>query len=213
MYPNCQLQKWGNNFIGGVALSESKKDIITNHVITLCLIWRSLHAFHNHKETKVPKLCGSLIACDVLTRALRQENSCTCSSEREKHADTDIQCRRVCACVCVCVCVCVCHSVMSDSLQPRGLLPTRLLYPWDSPGENTEDIVIPFSRGCSWPRYLTWVSYISRQILYHLSQQGSLCRRIHTAKESEKPASRYKVIDKEWEWDKPDDFTEGLAFQ
>ena len=116
-------------------------------------------------------------------------------------------------CVRVCVCVCVCHSVMSDSLQPRGLLPTRLLYPWDSPGENTEDIVIPFSRGCSWPRYLTWVSYISRQILYHLSQQGSLCRRIHTAKESEKPASRYKVIDKEWEWDKPDDFTEGLAFQ
>ena len=110
MYPNCQLQKWGNNFIGGVALSESKKDIITNHVITLCLIWRSLHAFHNHKETKVPKLYGSLIACDVLTRALRQENSCTCSSEREKHADTDIQCRRVCACVCVCVCVCVSFS-------------------------------------------------------------------------------------------------------
>ena len=131
-------------------------------------------------------------------RALRQ-NSCTFSSEREKHTDTDIQCRRVCAYVYVCMC----HSVMSDSLQPRGLLPTRLLYPWDSPGKNTEDIVIPFSRGCSWPRYLTWVSYISRQILYHLSQQGSLCRRIHTAKGSEKLASRYKVIYKEWEWDKP----------
>ena len=28
-----------------------------------------------------------------------------------------------------------CHSVVSDSLRPRG--PTRLLRPWDSPGKNT----------------------------------------------------------------------------
>ena len=27
--------------------------------------------------------------------------------------------------------------VMSDSLWPQGLLPTRLLCPWDSPGKNT----------------------------------------------------------------------------
>ena len=33
-------------------------------------------------------------------------------------------------------CVCVC-SVLSDSLQPLGLRPTRLLYPWDSPDKNT----------------------------------------------------------------------------
>ena len=26
---------------------------------------------------------------------------------------------------------------MSDSLQPHGLQPTRLLCPWDSPGKNT----------------------------------------------------------------------------
>ena len=26
---------------------------------------------------------------------------------------------------------------MSDSLRPRGLAPTRLLRPWDSPGKNT----------------------------------------------------------------------------
>ena len=35
--------------------------------------------------------------------------------------------------VCVCVCVCVCvlsHLVMSDSLQPHGLQPARLLCPW-----------------------------------------------------------------------------------
>ena len=29
------------------------------------------------------------------------------------------------------------HSVMSDSLQPYGLQPTRFLGPWDSPGKNT----------------------------------------------------------------------------
>ena len=29
-------------------------------------------------------------------------------------------------------------SQLSDSLQPYGLEPTRLLCPWDSPGKNTE---------------------------------------------------------------------------
>ena len=32
--------------------------------------------------------------------------------------------------VCVCVCVCVSYSVVSDSLQPHGLQPARLLCPW-----------------------------------------------------------------------------------
>ena len=31
---------------------------------------------------------------------------------------------------------CVSRSVMSDSLQPHGLCPTRLLCPWDSPSKN-----------------------------------------------------------------------------
>ena len=35
------------------------------------------------------------------------------------------------------VCVCVSCLVMSDSLQPRRLSPTRPLRPWDSPGKNT----------------------------------------------------------------------------
>ena len=34
------------------------------------------------------------------------------------------------------VCV-LSNSVVSDSLQPRGLQPTRLLCPWNSPGKNT----------------------------------------------------------------------------
>ena len=29
------------------------------------------------------------------------------------------------------------RSVMSDSLRPHGLQPTRLLHPWNSPGKNT----------------------------------------------------------------------------
>ena len=34
-------------------------------------------------------------------------------------------------------CVYVSHSVVSNSLWPQGLGPTRLLCPWDSPGMNT----------------------------------------------------------------------------
>ena len=56
-------------------------------------------------------------------------------------------CVRVCVCacvyVCVCVCVCVCarahalsRSVASDSLQPHGLQPARLFWPWNFPGKN-----------------------------------------------------------------------------
>ena len=36
-----------------------------------------------------------------------------------------------------CACVCVSHSVMSDSLQPHDLQPTRLLCQSDFPGKNT----------------------------------------------------------------------------
>ena len=31
----------------------------------------------------------------------------------------------------------VSNSVISESLQPHGLQPARLLYPWNSPGKNT----------------------------------------------------------------------------
>ena len=31
----------------------------------------------------------------------------------------------------------VSHSVVSDSLRPHGLWPSRLFYPWNSPGKNT----------------------------------------------------------------------------
>ena len=36
-----------------------------------------------------------------------------------------------------CMCACKVPSVLSDYLQPCGLEPTRLLCPWDSPGQDT----------------------------------------------------------------------------
>ena len=42
----------------------------------------------------------------------------------------DSDCNSLCYPVCVCL-------VVSDSLQPHGLWPTRLLCPWNFPGKNT----------------------------------------------------------------------------
>ena len=39
--------------------------------------------------------------------------------------------------ICVCVCACVCMLVVSNSLQPYGRQPARLLCPWDFSGKNT----------------------------------------------------------------------------
>ena len=38
---------------------------------------------------------------------------------------------------CRLACAALSRSVVSDSLQPLGLQPARLLCPWDSPGKNT----------------------------------------------------------------------------
>ena len=43
----------------------------------------------------------------------------------------------VCVCVCLYVCVYTHTLVVSDSVRPFGLQPTRLVCPWDSPGKNT----------------------------------------------------------------------------
>ena len=46
-------------------------------------------------------------------------------------------------------------SVMSDSLRPNGLYSR-----WNSPGQNTEVVAFPFSRGSSHPRDQMQVSHI-----------------------------------------------------
>ena len=71
-----------------------------------------------------------------------------------------------------CFCVCSC-SVVFNSSQPHGLSPARLLCPWNSPGKNTgvgcHSLLLGTfptqGANCSLPH--------CRQILYHLSHQGS----------------------------------------
>ena len=80
----------------------------------------------------------------------------------------------VCVWVCVCVFVCVCHLVMSDSLWPHELQPTKLCHPWNSPGKC---IVVGFHSLLPeiFPTQgLNLCLQYCRQILYHLSHQGSL---------------------------------------
>ena len=67
-------------------------------------------------------------------------------------------------------------SVVSDSLQPHGLQPTRLLCPWNSPGKNT-------AVGCCSLLQRIFPTQGSnpgllhcRQILYHLGHREVLLR-------------------------------------
>ena len=52
-------------------------------------------------------------------------------------------------------------SVVSNSLQPHGLSPTRFLCPWGSPGKNTRMSCHSLLQLSSWPRDRTQVSYIA----------------------------------------------------
>ena len=63
-------------------------------------------------------------------------------------------------------------SVVSDSLQPHGLQPTRLLCPWNSIGKNTGVVCHFLLQEIFSPRDQTRISCVScigRQILYQLS--------------------------------------------
>ena len=61
------------------------------------------------------------------------------------------------------------HSVASDSLQPHGLLPIRLLQPWDFPGKSTGVGCHFLLQGISLTRGLNPGLLRCRQTLYHLS--------------------------------------------
>ena len=69
--------------------------------------------------------------------------------------------------------------IVSGFLQPYGLQPARLLYPWTSPGKNTEVGSHSLLQGI----FPTQGSNLGlphcRQPLYHLSHQGSP-KSIHT---------------------------------
>ena len=66
-------------------------------------------------------------------------------------------------------------SVMSDSLQPHGLQPTRFLCPWDSPGKNTGVDCHFLLQGIFPTQGSNRGLPHCRQTLYPLSYQGSIC--------------------------------------
>ena len=76
-----------------------------------------------------------------------------------------------------CVCVCVSHSVISNSLRPLGLSPTRLLRPWNSPGKNTGVYSHSFLQGIFPTQGLNLGLLHCGKILYHMRHQGIPWRR------------------------------------
>ena len=70
-------------------------------------------------------------------------------------------------------CVCEVSSVMSDSLWPDGLWPSRLLCPWASPGKNTGVGCHALLKGIFLTQELNPGLPHCGQILYCLSYQRS----------------------------------------
>ena len=68
----------------------------------------------------------------------------------------------------------VSSSVVSDSLRPHGLWPTRLLCLWNSPGKNTGVGCHFFLQGIFLTQGLNLGFLHCRQILYSRSHQGRL---------------------------------------
>ena len=68
------------------------------------------------------------------------------------------------------------RSVVSNSLWPHGLQPTRLLPPWDSPGKTTGVGCHFLLQGIFPTQGLNPGLLHSRQTLLPLSHQGSLCQ-------------------------------------
>ena len=71
------------------------------------------------------------------------------------------------------LCAVASRSVISDSLQPCGLQPTRLLCPWDSPGKNTGVGCHALLQGIFPTQGSNPGLPYCRRVLYQLSHQGS----------------------------------------
>ena len=69
--------------------------------------------------------------------------------------------------------VCQVSLVMSNSVQPYGPQPARLLCLWDSPGKNTRVDCNALLQGIFGPS-VSFVSCIGRWVLYHQRHLGSL---------------------------------------
>ena len=69
--------------------------------------------------------------------------------------------------------MCVSRSVVSDSCDPHRLHPSSFLCPWDPPGKNTGGGCRLFLQGIFPTQGSNPGLLHCRQILYHLSHQGS----------------------------------------
>ena len=100
------------------------------------------HVGAHHKDTHAQVMSEdthvSLIAHTYTVSITHTHEGCWSHIHTHTHIQTP-ECNNI---VCVCVCVCararwhMC-SVVSDSLQPHGLQPTRLLRPCGFPGKST----------------------------------------------------------------------------
>ena len=81
--------------------------------------------------------------------------------------------------------ICTC-SVMSDSLRPHGLYPTRLLRPWNFPGKST-GVGCHFLLQGIFPTQGSNLGLLHlRQTLYHLSHQEAVIMKYYLALKKKK---------------------------
>ena len=104
--------------------------------------------------------------------------------EDQNRLKTDVDKRKIMLNITACF-VCVSHSVVSDSLRPHGLKFTRLLWPWNCLGKNTGVGCNSLLQGSNpgLPH--------CRQILHHLSHQGSP-NKLHMANQMQQQLMQYQ---------------------
>ena len=110
----------------------------------------------------------------------------------------------MCVCVCVCVCVYVCAQLCPTFCDPMDCSLPGFSVHGISQARILEWVAISFSRGSSWPRdwtCMSWVLSLGRWILYHCATWESWFN-IHQVKgemathcENSNPAIRNK-----WKW-------------
>jgi len=125
---------------------ENSMDSIV-HGVTKSQTLMSDFDFHFHGITTKAEDMHILWISNSTPRYLLNRNACTWTRNICKNVHNSITSKSFKVKV----------AQVSDSLWPRGLQPTRLLCPWYS---SLEWVAIPFSRGSSWSRDQTQLSYI-----------------------------------------------------
>ena len=91
------------------------------------------------------------------------------------------------------------HSVVSNSLQPHGLQPTRLLCPWDFPGTSTGVGGHFLLQGIFLTQGLNPGLPHCRQMLYHLSHQGMYAKMVIIKDRNSPGLTKEEDIKKRWQ--------------